>query len=492
MIFGPDVSDFQADVDWAAVRASGRLFGFTKATEGRTFVAATLTANRQGMAAAGLVLRGLYHFARPDRNPAAAEADHFLSTVGQLGAGEIAVLDLETGNIGHAETGAWALAWLERVEAATGRTPWLYSYGPFLAAFDTSRLTRFPLWIAGYGANDGKVPPDRLRPDTDRWGRAVIWQYTSAASVPGVRGQCDDNLFEGSAAELQSLAGGKTPEAPVAGLDHLHPVFAARVANACRNRATSVYSGARSTERQRQLYNDFLAGKGNPANPPGTSWHEYGPGMAGGPDALAVDFAEPYPHGEPGLCFPVAGEPWHAQPSEITESRRVAGAEKRLPAGTTPAPSEEDQMFSPSPVRTVHLVAAHSGLLLTSSAAEHQAGVIQRKADGSLNQRWEVWGHDDGTASFVNRAGGFALDRPDYSTEPGTLLQVARNEFNGAQRWALDETQPHVARLWAPGTNRCIDVRMRSEDEGAGAQLWVALPDEDDPRHQRFVLVPTV
>ncbi|MCA1571943.1 MAG: glycoside hydrolase family protein [Chloroflexi bacterium] len=134
-----------------------------------------------------------------------------------------------------------------------------------------------------------------------------------------------------------------TNEPPVRGLDHLHPVFAIRVANACRRRGTSVYSGARSTERQRQLYEDYLAGRGNPANPPGTSWHEYGEGIPGGRWAMAVDFAEPYPHGEPGLVFPIRGEPWHGQPAEITESARVWGAENRLPPiPDKPAPTEED------------------------------------------------------------------------------------------------------------------------------------------------------
>jgi hypothetical protein len=103
-----------------------------------------------------------------------------------------------------------------------------------------------------------------------------------------------------------------------------------------------------------------------------------------------------------------------------------------------------------------------------------------------------VWGHDDHTISLVNRAGGFALDRPDYVTEAGTLLQVARCEHNAAQRWSLDQIKPHLARLWAPGTNRCLDVRMRSVDEGAGLQLWYGLTDEDDPRHQQFVFAPTV
>ncbi len=214
MIFGPDVSDWQGAVDWAAVAGSGRRLGIAKATEGTSYVADTLEANRSGMAAAGLVLRGLYHFARAAAGGAGEQAHHFLAAVSTLAPGEVAVLDLEDDAIGHAETGAWALEWLEAVEAVTGRAPWLYSYAPFLAGIDTSHLTRFPLWIAGYGHNDGQVPGEDFRPPTDRWARATLWQYTSAATVPGIDGPADDNLFEGTVAELAALAGGPPPPAP--------------------------------------------------------------------------------------------------------------------------------------------------------------------------------------------------------------------------------------------------------------------------------------
>lgn len=131
----------------------------------------------------------------------------------------------------------------------------------------------------------------------------------------------------------------------MADLEHLHPVFRERVL------ATGVglASGARSHARQQQLWNDFQAGRGNPANRPGTSWHEYdesvewppadgdASSLVGGPWALAVDFAQPYPHGADGLCWPIPGEPWHAQPSEVTERQRAAGAWRRLPA-VEPAP----------------------------------------------------------------------------------------------------------------------------------------------------------
>lgn len=207
-LHGIDVSGWQGGVDWGAVRRSGRLFAFAKATEGQTFVDKTFLNNRLGMAGAGMVLRGYYHFARPDRNSAVAEADHFLRTVGTFGPGEVPVLDLEVAP--GAGVGDWAAEWLALVERGTGRTPILYSYQSYLYSVPTARLTGYPLWIAAWGNNDGRIPASP--PKSDRWARWTFWQYTSNATVPGVVGRVDDSVFAGSPAELAAYGGG--PVAP--------------------------------------------------------------------------------------------------------------------------------------------------------------------------------------------------------------------------------------------------------------------------------------
>ena len=202
-IHGVDVSAWQGQVDWWAVRQTGRLFAFAKATEGQTFVDRTFAANRTGMALSGMALRGFYHFARPDRNSAAAEAAHFLRTVGPLGPGEVPVLDLEVA--AGPGIGDWAAEWLALVAQGTGRTPILYSYQSYLYSVPTARLTGYPLWIAAWGNNDGSIPASP--PKTDRWSRWTWWQYTSNATVPGVDGRVDDSVFAGSAAELAAYGG---------------------------------------------------------------------------------------------------------------------------------------------------------------------------------------------------------------------------------------------------------------------------------------------
>lgn len=150
---------------------------------------------------------------------------------------------------------------------------------------------------------------------------------------------------------------------------------------------------------------------------------------------------------------------------------------------------KEDQLFSQSPIESIHIVASHSMLVLTSIGDTHGAGVVQQKANGSLNQRWQVYGHEDGTVSFVNRAGDLALDRPDYATNAGLTLQVARCEFNDAQKWSYVSVG-NTRRIWAPGTNRCIDMRGNTKSVGDAAQLWYGKSTDVD--NQFFYWVPTI
>lgn len=111
-LIGPDVSHHQGVVDWSRVSGSC-VFAFCKATEGVTFRDKRMAANRQGMRDANLILKGLYHFARPGNNTAVAEADHFCDVVGALEPGEVAVLDLETAHLSRQATGQWTRDWMK-------------------------------------------------------------------------------------------------------------------------------------------------------------------------------------------------------------------------------------------------------------------------------------------------------------------------------------------------------------------------------------------
>lgn len=159
----------------------------------------------------------------------------------------------------------------------------------------------------------------------------------------------------------------------MADTEHLHPTFLLRLEEALADYPGAyILSGGRSNSRQAQLYDDFLRGTGNPANPPGTSWHEYDETapwpnvtenhsattrLPGGCWAMAVDLAGSYGGinrnaAVYGLCFPITGEDWHAQPIEIREPKRTAGAWRRLIlASSTPPPPPPDPLNADS--RTV-------------------------------------------------------------------------------------------------------------------------------------------
>lgn len=179
----PDVSNYQGAVDWSAVIRSGRVGGICKATEGLTYVDPTFVANWDRLGQLNAV-RGAYHFARPDAAVPESQADKFLKVVSTTKPTDILVLDIEVGN---GDLSNWALTFLNRVQAATGIKPWLYSYAPFIRAhLQKSDLAQFPLWLAAYQS----TPPMTPQP----WLSWQLWQHTDKASIPGIRGTCDESM----------------------------------------------------------------------------------------------------------------------------------------------------------------------------------------------------------------------------------------------------------------------------------------------------------
>ena len=77
--------------------------------------------------------------------------------------------------------------------------------------------------------------------------------------------------------------------------------------------STRVTSGKRSYRRQKELHELYLAGRGAPANRPGTSAHEFGMAADITPDRNS-DYV--HLHGVwrwLGLAVPYPREPWHVE-----------------------------------------------------------------------------------------------------------------------------------------------------------------------------------
>ncbi|MBI3712163.1 MAG: glycosyl hydrolase family 25 [Burkholderiales bacterium] len=195
---GVDVSHFQGNVDWAAVKAAGIAFAFAKASDGNTYQDTQFKKNWQGMQAAGLP-RGAYHFYESNDDPV-TQANNFLSAVGALAKTDLPpVIDIEStkGNFGNNSLAANLQICLDAVEKGLKCTPIIYTNCAFWNANLTAEFGRYPLWIARYSSAPPTIP--------NGWTNWNFWQYSESGTVPGVTGAVDLDRFAGSKDDLQQL-----------------------------------------------------------------------------------------------------------------------------------------------------------------------------------------------------------------------------------------------------------------------------------------------
>lgn len=189
---GIDVASYQGFPNWAAVADDGIRFAITKCSEGTNYLNPTFLHNWTGIRNAGLV-RGAYHYARPDLGGPQAEAQSFFRKLGPLETDDILALDIETGNGNLRE---WVVAWLNECERLAGRKAYLYSGMWFmlphgLVHADVAAASG-GLWLAAYQPAPPLVP--------EPWGgsgQPFIWQRSSTASVSGIAGNVDQNVYLG-------------------------------------------------------------------------------------------------------------------------------------------------------------------------------------------------------------------------------------------------------------------------------------------------------
>ena len=201
-VHGIDISHYQGGIDWAELHKNKDTdfplrFIFMKATEGGDLADATFVQNFDSAKAYGFV-RGAYHFFNPSSD-ARKQAEFFIRNV-QLKPGDLApVLDVETKGKNKADLQRSVKTWLDVVEAHYGVKPILYTSYKFKenylsdAAFD-----EYPYWIAHY-----YVDSVRYR------GHWEFWQHTDIGEVPGIEGDVDLNVFNGT---LQDLSNYTLPE----------------------------------------------------------------------------------------------------------------------------------------------------------------------------------------------------------------------------------------------------------------------------------------
>ncbi|KAG9127421.1 hypothetical protein FRC07_013985 [Ceratobasidium sp. 392] len=204
---GVDVSGYQPNTDWQAVKANGVEFAYIKATEGATYINPEFANQYNGAYDVGII-RGAYHFAQPADSTGAAQANYFLEHGGKWpndGKTLPGALDLEYAPEGDKCYGltpavmtAWIADFVNTYHTATTRiSPIALRRCSYLVIYiSTSRWqlctgnsdafgANSPLWVARYADAVGELPAGWTGPN------------------PG-----DQNVFNGDSAALAKLASG--------------------------------------------------------------------------------------------------------------------------------------------------------------------------------------------------------------------------------------------------------------------------------------------
>ncbi|MGC4945161.1 GH25 family lysozyme [Streptomyces sp. DT224] len=202
---GIDVSSWQGGINWNSVRGAGIEFAWMKATEGLTYKDPTFSANYLGAYNAG-VIRGAYHYARPDVSGGAAQADFFASNGGAWSRDNLTlpgVLDIEGTCYGYSQASMqqWILDFYNRYKARTGRDVVIYtspSWWNTCTGGWSGMSARSPLWVAHWTTGTPSIPSG--------FPYYTVWQYSSTGSVSGVSGNVDRDRFGGDRSRLLALA----------------------------------------------------------------------------------------------------------------------------------------------------------------------------------------------------------------------------------------------------------------------------------------------
>lgn len=209
---GMDVSAYQGNVDWQAASNNGAQFAYIKATEGTAYTNPYFAQQYDGSYNVGMI-RGAYHFGRPDISDGITQAQFFVSNGGGWssdGKTLPGALDIEYNpscgssctpaqtcyNLDQATMGAWIQDFVNTYQQLTGVYPVIYStaswYNTCVGTFGDFSA-KCPFWLACYCSSITTYPYN--------WGIYTFWQYADSGTFPG-----DQDVFNGSIDQLKVLA----------------------------------------------------------------------------------------------------------------------------------------------------------------------------------------------------------------------------------------------------------------------------------------------
>ena len=200
-IHGIDISHHQGRIDWEELKDNGQIdhcpirFVMIKATEGATQTDRNFRDNFFQARENGFT-RGAYHFYSV-HSPAEQQAYHFIKTV-DLENGDLPpVLDVEhkPKNQSDEDFKHSVLKWLNIVESHYRVKPIIYTYFKFKTRYLSDPIfDEYPYWIAHYYVDS-----------LEYQGPWKFWQHTDVGRLPGIKGNVDFNIYNGSFYDLRQM-----------------------------------------------------------------------------------------------------------------------------------------------------------------------------------------------------------------------------------------------------------------------------------------------
>ena len=195
---GIDVSEYQGRISWSYVDTIEKKYPlhyvFIRATVGKDRPDRQFERNWLG-AKENKMIRGAYHYYRPNEN-SIEQAELFISTV-KLEKGDLPpVLDIEKlpKNQSIANLKLGLKRWLKAVEEHYGVKPIIYTGERYYDDFLKEEFSDYLFWIANYNFYREEIDSNWL-----------FWQFTEKASVPGIKGNVDVNIYNGDLQQLQFI-----------------------------------------------------------------------------------------------------------------------------------------------------------------------------------------------------------------------------------------------------------------------------------------------
>ncbi len=195
---GIDVSEYQSKIDWSLIENVEQdfpiQFVLIRATAGCDREDSRFKENWDSAKNYNFVC-GAYHYYRPNEN-SLKQAALFMKTV-SLKKGDLPpVLDIEhlPKNQPLDSLKVGLKRWLTTIEKHYGVKPIIYTGEKYASDFLHQEFSEYSFWIANYNVFVEKIKPDWL-----------FWQFTEKATITGIKGNVDLNIFNGNYNDLEKL-----------------------------------------------------------------------------------------------------------------------------------------------------------------------------------------------------------------------------------------------------------------------------------------------